>query len=194
MMRKQTFSRLLIAIVLACGYSSTSAQATSITVGAPLPELTIDERGELMLNGDDFAYTPWRNPGGIGKVHVLQYMAGTLKARSQTRPFTDQLQENLPLGSYHVTTVINLDDVLWGTTGFVVGEVKDSKRKYPDSTIVLDEEGSGLDTWQLKPKGATIVVLDPGGSVLFLKQGAMSEQEIENTLNLIRQHISERSS
>ena len=176
-------------LILICLLSlSTPLWAADITTGSPLPALVIEERGELIMEGDDFSYAPWQLPDSLGKVHVLQYMAGRMSARSQTKPFTDQL-EALPDDSFHVTTVINLDDAVWGTSGFVVGEVKSNKRQYPDSTIVLDEEGTGLDTWGLKPKGATIVVLDPGGSVLYFKEGAMSEQEIQSTLELIGQYI-----
>jgi predicted transcriptional regulator len=32
-------------------------------------------------------------------------------------------------------------------------------------------------------------VLDPGGSVLYFKEGAMSDAEIENTLELMQQYI-----
>jgi YtfJ family uncharacterized protein len=142
------------------------------------------------MEGDDFIFAPWTLPASLGKVHVLQYMAGRASARSQTRPFTDRL-EALPDNSFHVTTVVNLDDALWGTSGFVVGELKSNKRKYPDSTIVLDEKGSGLSRWGLQPKGATVVVLDPGGSVLYFKEGAMSDPEIENTLEMIRQYITQ---
>ena len=168
---------------------STSAWSSGIQVGQPLPALAITERGELLLENEAFSYAPWQMPENIDKVHVLQYMAGRLSARSQSKPFTDRLKESLPLGSYHVTTVINLDDALWGSGGFVVREVKDSKKKYPLSTIVLDEHGTGLETWQLQPKGAAIFVLDPLGTVLYLKEGGMSEDEIENTLELIRQHL-----
>jgi hypothetical protein len=124
---------------------------------------------------------------------VLQYLAGTRKARSQTQAFTDRLEELLPKGSYQFTTVINLDDAMWGTSGFVVGEVKSSKRKYPDSTMVLDEEGTGLQGWQLQKKSSAIVVIDTSGTVLYLKQGSMSEEEIEAAVELIRQQIAGKS-
>lgn len=169
------------------------ALASSIDVGLPLPDLAISDRGELILEQDEFSYAPWQSPGAHGKVHVLQYLAGTLKARSQSKPFTDRLEESLPIAGYHVTTIINLDDALWGTRGFVVNEVEESKRKYPASTIVLDESGTGLGAWQLMPKGATIVVLDADGAVLYFKQGGMSEQEIESTLNLIRLQIGDQN-
>jgi len=179
------FRTLIIIALLA----APAAWASSIVPGQPLPELTITKRGELIAEGDDFDYRQWRAPQSIGKVHVLQYLAGRQSARSQSKPFTDRLQQELPLDSYHVTTVINLDDALWGTGGFVVSELKSSKRKYPLSTIVLDEAGAGLRHWDLQPGGATIVVMDAGGTVLFLKEGAMTEPEIDATLELIRANI-----
>ena len=170
------------------------AWSSNIQIGQPLPELSIDERGELLITDEDkFAFQAWQAPMQADKVHVLQYIAGTRKARSQTQAFTDRLEESLPKGSYQFTTVINLDDAMWGTSGFVVGEVKSSKRKYPDSTIVLDEDGTGLQAWQLQKKSSAIVVIDTNGTVLYLKQGTMSEDEIEATVELIRQQIAEKN-
>jgi YtfJ family uncharacterized protein len=183
--------RILLPILLCL---SLPAWSSNIQVGQPLPKLSIAEHGELILLGEkDISYQAWRSPEQPDKVHVLQYIAGTRSARAQTRPFTDRLEESLPKGSYQFTTVINLDDALWGTGGFVMGEVKSSKRKYPDSTIVLDEEGTGLQAWQLQKKSSAIVVIDTSGTVLYLKQGAMSEDEIETTVELIRQQIAEKS-
>ena len=178
-------SRLIAVLLLLI---SPSSWATEFSIGSPLPALSIEKRGELLMTGDEVSYRPWALPDDLGKVHVLQYMAGRMSARSQTKPFTDKLEE-LPDGNFHVTTVINLDDILWGSSGFVVGQLKSNKQKYPDSTIVVDEEGAGLATWGLKPKGATIVILDAGGSVLYFKEGAMSEAEIDSTLELMRSHF-----
>jgi YtfJ family uncharacterized protein len=168
--------------------------SNGVQVGQPLPALAIDQRGELLLKDEEYSFSPWRLPEKMDKVHVLQYMAGRMSARSQSKPFTDRLQTALPLDSYHVTTIINLDDALWGTSGFVIGEVKDSKKKYPLSTIVLDETGTGLETWQLRPKGAAILVLDELGTLLYMKEGGMSDSEIESTLELMRQHIADSNS
>ena len=171
------------------------AWASTIQVGQPLPDLAIAELGELLLEEDEFRYQPWRaSRQPDEKVHVLQYMAGRMSARNQNRAFTDRLEKALPYRGYHVTTVINLDDALWGTSSFVLGEVKASKRKYPASTIVMDENGVGLETWRLQPKNSNIVVTDASGTVLYFKQGPMSDEEIEATLKLIEQHIGDPGS
>jgi YtfJ family uncharacterized protein len=164
-------------------------QANPIEIGQPLPALEIDSRGELLLVDDEYSYQPWQASSGPGKLHVIQYLAGRASARKQSKPFTDRLEQEMPTGSFHVTTVINLDDALWGTSGFVLGEVKNSKRKYPLSTIVLDEDGHGLQTWQLREGGANIVVLNSSGTVLYFKQGGMSEDEILSTLEIIKLEV-----
>lgn len=166
--------------------ASFSVQANPIEIGQPLPALEIDSRGELLLTDDEYSYRPWQAGQSVGKLHVIQYLAGRASARGQSKPFTDRLEAALPEGSFHVTTVVNLDDALWGTSGFVVGEVKSSKRKYPMSTIVLDEDGHGLQSWQLQEGGANILVLNAGGTVLYIKHGGMSEEEIESTLEMIQ--------
>jgi YtfJ family uncharacterized protein len=182
----------ILPLVLLC--LAFPAWSSNIQIGQPLPELSIAEHGELLIIDDEeIVYQAWRAPVQADKVHVLQYIAGTRKARSQTQAFTDRLEEALPKGSYQFTTVINLDDAMWGTSGFVVGEVKSSKRKYPDSTIVLDEDGAGRQTWQLQEKSSAIVIIDTSGTVLYLKQGAMSEDEIEAMVEIIRQQIAEKS-
>ncbi|MCZ6831364.1 MAG: YtfJ family protein [Gammaproteobacteria bacterium] len=159
--------------------------ADGIDLGRPLPELSIADRGELLLQDDEFSFVPWAMPAGIGKIHVLQYMAGTKGAKKLNKPFTDRLQE-IPHQNYQVTTVINLDDAMWGTSGFVISEVKKSKRKYPDSRMVLDADGLGREVWKLQSKSSVIVIMDAQGSVRYLKEGAMNEREIEQALGLIR--------
>ncbi len=156
-----------------------AAFADSPALDRPLSPLVIADRGELVFDGDDFDYVPWRSDRHPGPVHVLQYFAGTKAASETFAPFTDHLQERLQPGSYHVTTVINLDAALWGTTGFVVSELKDNKRRYPDATMVLDAQGVGASTWQLGKKGALLAIMDADGTVRFLSREPLSEGQIE---------------
>ena len=168
---------------------STALARAEVIVGEPLPPLVIQERGEILQQGEEFVYTPWQLPADVGKPHILQYMAGTMRARNQTRAFTDALEAQITYDKIQMTSVINLDQAMWGTTGFVIGKLESNKEKYPRSTIVLDEQGVGQEAWALSPKEAAVIIMDAGGSVLYFKQGAMSDAEIEETLALIRQHI-----
>ena len=181
-------SKIIPALLLfLCLNRATLAQSLDAT--APLPPLTIADKGELLLAGEDFSFAEWNSNTNPGKVHVLQYFAGTMGDSKIFEPFTDLLQEKLDYRHYHVTTIINLDASLWGTTGFVVAEVKASKKKFPQATIVLDAEGTGADIWGLGKKGAVLAILDKDGIVRFLTREPLSPEQMDSSLELVRSQI-----
>ena len=182
-----TIKTLLPALLLSVLSSLTTAQEP--VPQAPLPALKIDDRGELIFDNEKFTYASWSTEQNPGKVHVVQYFGGTMSDSERFKPFTDLLVQDLELGSYHVTTIINLDAALWGTTGFVVSEIKDSKREFPMSTLVLDEEGTGARTWSLGKDGAGLAILDRDGTVLYFTRDAMSEQQLNESLALVKSRI-----
>ena len=82
-----------VACLIALLVFSSLAAADGIGLGRPLPQLSIEDRGELLLEGDEVTFRPWVLPRGIGKIHVLQYMAATRGASKLNEPFTDRLGE-----------------------------------------------------------------------------------------------------
>ncbi len=176
------------AILLAC-LLTPLAQASDILPGNRLPDLDIAEKGELVLDGDDVGYRTWNYPQQPGKVHVLQYMAATRAASNINMPFTDRMKTDLPQGAFLSTTILNLDEAMWGTGGLVVSELKSNKKDFPQAVLVADEDGVGLQKWQLDKENSAVIVTDAQGVVRYFKQGAMSEAEIESTLQLVLQYI-----
>lgn len=170
-----------------CLFVSFAAQAATITVGAPVPPLSITDKGELIQKGDDIIYQPWDTSMLPGKVQVLQYIAARMTASKINEPFTDALTAaNFPPEQQVTTSVVNTDDVLWGTTGFVNSELKSNKKKHPHARIIADAKGEGLKAWDLKKEGCAIAVLDKTGKVIFYKEGALTADEIKSTLALIQ--------
>lgn len=155
--------------------------ASTLREGQPLPGSQIEDLGELVFaddEGDDFDFRTWEASRAVATPHVLQYFPGTLQDSKLYEPFTDLLQARYGLGTYHVTTIINLDQALWGTRGFVVSEVKRNKRKFPNSTMVLDESGSLARQWNLGDKGASLIILDTSGQIRYLHLGRMEERDL----------------
>jgi YtfJ family uncharacterized protein len=171
--------------MIACG----AALGEAPTVQSPLPSLSIADRGELKLVDNEFSFTPWGSEQNPGKVHIIQYFGGTKSDSKIFKPFTDLLRETFRVGTYHVTTIINLDAAMWGTSGLVVAEIKESKRKFPLSTMVLDEDGAGAQKWQLGERGAGLVILDSQGIVRYFTTEAMSAEEMRVSLNLVRSNM-----
>jgi len=182
--------------ILLIAVSSLSSHA-EISVGKPLPALQINEDGELLLSNDKFSFAAWDSSviGGDGskpRVHTLQYVAGRQNASDLNKPFTDTLAElKFPLEKHLVTTIVNLDDALWGTSGFVRAELENKKRLYKQSSIVADKEGDGQKTWELSKKNSAIAIVSSRGNVLFFKEGALSAKEIDTVLAIITEQIGE---
>ena len=177
------------AMILVAALAALPALAADYQAGDRLPDLDIGDRGELVLRGDDADYQPWRYPQQPGKVHVLQYMAATRSASRLNDPFIDRIKSDFPDGTLLSTTILNLDEALWGTGGLISSELTSNKKQYPLAVLVADEEGVGLRTWQLQEDSAAIIVTDSRGMVLYFKQGAMSAAEVDSTIELIRHQL-----
>ncbi len=183
----------LIALLFA---SLLPLSALAINLGEPLPELQIDEKGELILKGkDDVGFQAWSSAklDTQGAVQIVQYMAARPSAEKQIRPFTDKLEETAyPVELHHVTTVVNLDDVTFGMSGFALSELEKNKRQYPMSTLVGDWNGKGLKLWDFSPKSSALVILDAQGKVIFVKDGKLDKDEVDQAIALIGKEVEKR--
>ena len=185
---------LLRTLIVLISLAGPIAFAGDVTPGERLADLSITDKGELVLSGGDVEYQPWSYPQQPGKVHVVQYMAATNTASKLNEPFRDKMSTGLPQGGEFLsTTILNLDEAMWGTGGMVVSKLKSSKLEFPNATMVVDENGVGLSKWQLEKENSAVIVTDSAGVVRYFKQGAMSEAEIDSTLALINQFIDKDS-
>lgn len=170
--------------------STNNLALAAIAIGEKIPSLSITQKGELVLENNKIVYQRWNTDSLNGKVHILQYLAGRMSASKVNKPFTDKLDTlTLSLDHHHVTTIINLSDTFFATSGFVNRELQSNKKQYPQSSIVADKNGSGASTWDLKPESSAIFILSPKGTVLFFKDGALTQQEIEEVVTLMQQEM-----
>jgi hypothetical protein len=161
--------------------------AVALAPGDTLPPLRVEQLGELHVEGDEIRYAPWDSSQLQHKVQVVQYMAARPGSRDLNKPFTDRLRDSgIPIDRYHVTTIVNLDDALFGSSSIVASELEKNKKRYFRSSIVADKEGLGLAAWRLAPKSSAIIVLGLDGRVAFFRDGAMSTAEVEQALELVR--------
>ncbi len=183
-----TFSRLIpsFLLILVC----TNALAGAPTINASLSLLDITERGELTLTNDEFSFIPWSSAtAGLGKVHVIQYFGANLKNKDTFKPFTDLLQSSFKPGVINVTTILNLDAAMWGTTGMVMSELKKNKRMLPEASMVVDDDGIGVTEWDLGDAGTGLIVLNEKGTVKYFSRKALNEAEMTSTIELMRDNI-----
>ncbi|WP_114766564.1 YtfJ family protein [Vibrio rhodolitus] len=181
-------NKTLLALAIAC--SPMFASAHNLTVGETLPSVDIAAHGEILVKNNDMVYQAWSSNDMLGKVRVVQAIAGRSSAKEMNAPLMAAITASkFPTDSYQTTTIINQDDAIWGTGSFVKSSAEDSKVEFPWSSMVLDEEGVAANKWQLAAESSAIVVQDKQGKILFVKEGQLSAGEIQQVLELITQNL-----
>jgi YtfJ family uncharacterized protein len=162
-----------------------------IIVGQPLPPLFIEEYGEVIIVDEvDIRYQPWSSDTALNRVQLIHYLAGRRSASKRQKNFSDQLEAlELDFKKHHVTTIVNSDDAFLGTSKLVASRLDNSKREYPQISVVGDKIGLGAHIWSLKRKGSAIIIVGADGTVIFFKQDKFSQQEIDTTLELLQSHM-----
>ncbi len=180
-MAEQLQRFLLAALLLA------APAAQALQPGDPLPTLEVRKPGEILIENGEPRFRPWQSSALGDRLHIVQYMAARMSARNLSKPFTDRLEASgIPYSRYHISTVVDLDDALFGTRGMVLSELEKNKRKYALSTIVADESGRGRELWGLEESSSAVIILDTAGRVLYFHQGKMQEDAVQRALTLVR--------
>lgn len=173
-------------LMLAAALFVPAAFATNVTVGESIPATSVADKGLLMLENDTFSYRKWNSSELKGKVYVLQVMAGRTSAIELNDPMVQAITEaQFPSESFQMVTIINTDDVIWGTAMFVKGAIEDNKRAHPYAEFVVDDSSKVHEFWQLEKESSAIIILNKQGKVLYVKDGAMNGDEVTQAIELI---------
>lgn len=180
--------KTLLSMAIAC--SPTLVMAHNISVGQTLPSVEVANYGEIILDGKETAFKAWATQDMLGKVRVVQAIAGRSSSKEMNAPLMTAITAaQFPEDKYQTTTVINQDDSIWGTGSFVKSSAQDSKKEFPWSSMVLDEEGTVASAWDLAQESSAIIVQDKQGNVLFVKEGALNESEIKQVISLVKENL-----
>jgi len=166
---------LLMAILFAL---STYADAGPIRTGETLPPIDITSGGKIILEDSDYHTAPWAGPVPIPMVQVYQYVPGTRKGGSLYDPLTERMQRELDPTRFKITAIVNLDASSVFIKPFVRAEVVAKQRVFQLATMVLDEEGVGVEAWQLD-RESTFIVTDEQSTVLAAIFGPPSQEDLD---------------
>lgn len=158
---------LILALILTLLVSSTVS--AEIKVGEKIPEVSIDDKGiftfdyeikdgKMALKKDaKITYKPWSTKDIEGKVSTIYHLAARTGIDDINKDYIDALIEadfpaQLPDSPYKTTTILNMDDALWGTSKIASSRFHGSQEEFPYAYYVTDEKGKALETWGLKKK------------------------------------------
>ncbi|RJT45196.1 YtfJ family protein [Rahnella woolbedingensis] len=166
------------------------ASAHKFVMGQRMTPVSVSDKGEMQLSRDEIGYKMWNSSELEGKVRVIQYIAGRKSAKKKNSGLIKAVKAaDLPQDNFQPPTIVNTDDEFPGTGFFVLGKIEKNQRNYPWAQFIIDSNGVGRKTWQLNEGSSTIIVLDKEGRVQWAKDGALTPEEVNLVINLLRQLI-----
>ncbi|HED3878720.1 TPA: YtfJ family protein [Enterobacter hormaechei subsp. hoffmannii] len=168
------------------------ASAHNIEKGQRVPPVGIADRGELILDNDKFSYKAWNSAQLAGKVRVVQHIAGRTSAKEKNATLVEAIKAaKLPHDRYQTTTIVNADDAIPGSGMFVRSSLESNKKLYPWSQFIVDSNGVTRKAWQLEEESSAIVVLDKNGRVQWVKDGALTQDEVQQVVALLHKLLAQ---
>lgn len=175
----------------ACLLLPLAASAHNFAINQRVAPVGINDRGELLLDNDKFSYKNWNSAQLPGKVRVVQHIAGRVSAKEKNAALIEAIKSaNLPHDSYQTTTIVNTDDAIPGSAMFVRSSLESNKKLYPWSQFIVDSNGVTRKAWQLEEESSAVVVLDKEGRIQYAKDGALTQQEAQQVIALLRKLLS----
>ena len=166
--------------------------ATPVQLNQSLPAATVIDQGELVLQGKEISYPPWNTNMLLGKVRVVQAIAGRTAAKEMNAPFIEAIKAaKLPHDRYQTTTIVNTDDAIPGSGMFVRSSLESNKKLYPWSQFIVDSNGVTRKAWQLEEESSAIIVLDKEGHVEWVKDGALTQEEVQQVVDLLHKLLAQ---
>lgn len=171
------------------------AAAHNFVVGNAVLPVAISDGGELLPGDDDtLRYKSWNSTQLAGKVRIVQYIAGRKSAKKKNSLLIKAVEKaGFPLDNFQPTTIVNTDDVIFGSGYFVRGKIEKNKRRYAWAQFIIDAGGVGRNTWQLPEESSTIFLLDKRGHIVWAKDGALTEKEVRQVIARVWALINEQT-
>ena len=167
-------------LALTCLLLPMMASAHQFETGQRVPPIGITDRGELVLDKDQFSYKTWNSAQLVGKVRVLQHIAGRTSAKEKNATLIEAIKSaKLPHDRYQTTTIVNTER----------SSLESNKKLYPWSQFIVDSNGVARGAWQLDEESSAVVVLDKDGRVQWAKDGALTQEEVQQVMDLLHKLI-----
>lgn len=180
-------TRICIFTAVLCLLLPFTGAAHNLQLGQRVAAVGVADKGELQFRDDKFSYKNWNSAQLAGKVRVIQHIAGRSSAKEQNAALIEAIKAaGLPHDRYQTTTIVNTDDAIPGTGMFVRSSIENNKQQFPWSQFIVDSQGAVHQAWQLAGGGSAIVVLDKDARVRFVKEGALTQDEVKQVMGLLR--------
>ena len=164
--------------LLVTATSNNALASTVIKVGEGLPVLSVQRGGRVVLEPDGYSVAPWSGPTDLGLVQVIQYVPGTRRGGGIYDPLTERMRLELDVARYRITAIVNINVASRFAKPFVREAVVDKQRVFSLATLVLDEDGTGKQDWDLS-EHAAFIITDASGTVMDAIFGEPAKRDFD---------------
>ncbi len=173
-------------LALTCLLLPMMASAHQFETGQRVPPIGITDRGELVLDKDQFSYKTWNSAQLVEKCEYCNILLVAPLQKKNATLIEAIKSAKLPHDRYQTTTIVNTDDAIPGSGMFVRSSLESNKKLYPWSQFIVDSNGVALGAWQLDEESSAVVVLDKDGRVQWAKDGALTPEEVQQVMDLLQ--------
>ncbi len=168
--------RLLIGVFL------TYTALNALNLNQTPPHLILEGKDGGKISGG-----AWDSNTLTGKVHVLFYVDPDEKDKNER--FADALKKaNFDHSKYSSIAIVNLA-ATWKPDIVIEALLKSKQKKFPNATYVKDKNKVLVKKWGLKDDESDILIFDKDGKLIFIKEGRLSDSDIEDAIKLIKLKI-----
>ncbi len=170
----------LKALVLTCLLSQSAWAGLEIGHVPEKVELKNDLGGRL--DG-----TSWSSEEFQGKVHILFYVDPDEKDLNNDA--SEALKrENFSLEKCQSWAIINMA-ATWLPNFAIASSLKEKQKVYPDTIYIKDYKKVLVKEWEISDNNSDILAFDKQGRLIFIKEGKLDPEDIENLIKVVRNHI-----
>ncbi len=166
-----------------------TANCIALEVPSLLPDLTIDNAGEMTVVNGKSKYINWSSSRLSERVTVLQILAASQKAADLNMPFLDKFTAQFEADETTVgtTTIIVSKKIPSLLSGFVKRELKSNKAEHPLAIMVNDKKGKILTSWSLPDTLAILMLVDNKGVVQKYHEGKLPTELEDEWISTLAQ-------
>lgn len=139
-------------LALTCLLLPMMASAHQFETGQRVPPIGITDRGELVLDKDQFSYKPEQRAVSGKSASTATYCWSHLCKRENATLIEAIKSAKLPHDRYQTTTIVNTDDAIPGSGMFVRSSLESNKSFIPGSQFIVDSNGVARGARQLDEK------------------------------------------
>jgi YtfJ family uncharacterized protein len=158
------------------------------SAGTAYAGLKVGEKpAPVTLSGEDGGRVdgqPWSSDMIAGKVWSVFYVDPDEKEINEKMEAALKA-ESFPRDKYASMAVINMD-ATWLPNSAIAAKLADKQKEFPDTVYAKDMKKMLVKKWGLKDDDYDCLVFDKNGSLLYSKEGALSDGDIKEMIGIIR--------